>query len=181
VVKKEPPKPKPKPSPKPKPKKELEDILNPLSQPLDESFGQMIMASATTLYSEKPITSDNTAPRGQNQKRIDRLYGSEFNSYSPQQKEYIKQSLDSVQQITQNTLTLHGYPEMAKQNRQTGTNIVSFYLHPNGDISDVTLKHAIGYEALDSNTLEVIQKAYKKYPLPNEKTRLIFNVNYSLY
>ncbi|MDQ7085741.1 MAG: TonB family protein [Sulfurovum sp.] len=78
-------------------------------------------------------------------------------------------------------LTRNGYPPVAERTQQQGTNIVSFYLHPNGDISGLKLKHRIGYASLDDNTLNIIQIAYKNYPLPNQKTRLIFYVEYNLY
>jgi outer membrane biosynthesis protein TonB len=34
---------------------------------------------------------------------------------------------------------------------------------------------------LDQNTLEVIRIAYKNYPLPNKKTKIVFYVTYSIY
>lgn len=114
-------------------------------------------------------------------KMIKQLYGGEFNTYSPTQKKFIENNLGTIHQITQRTLTINGYPAVAVRTRQQGTNVVSFYLHPDGDISDLKLKKRIGYESLDQNTLDVIRIAYKDYPLPNKKTKIMFYVQYSLY
>ena len=96
-------------------------------------------------------------------------------------KKFIKHNLGNIYRITQETLWQNGYPETAKRTHQSGTNVVSFYLHPNGDISNLKLKKRIGYRSLDKNTLEVIRIAYKDYPLPNQKTKIIFYVEYSIY
>ena len=127
------------------------------------------------------LSSAATASGAYGEQMIKKLYGSEFDSYNQTQKKFIKNNLGTIHRITQHTLNMGGYPEIAVRTRQQGTNIVSFYLHPNGDISGLRLKRSLGYDALDSNTLEVIRTAYKDYPLPNKKTRIIFHVQYSLY
>lgn len=114
-------------------------------------------------------------------KTIQRLYGKRFHSYSSTQKNFIKRNLGAIHRITQRTLTQNGYPDVAGRTLQQGTNIVSFDLHPNGDISNLKLKRAIGYRALDQNTLEVIRIAYQNYPRPKTKTRIIFYVKYFIY
>ena len=125
--------------------------------------------------------SSKASKRSYNNKLIKQLYGSEFNIYSKNQKKFIKNNLGAIYRITQRTLNRNGYPEVAGRTGQEGTNVVSFYLHPNGDISKLRLKTYIGYQALDNNTLEVIRIAYKDYPLPNQKTKIIFYVQYSAY
>jgi TonB family protein len=122
-----------------------------------------------------------TASRGFGMSTIRKLYGKEYDSFSSTQKEFIRMNLSLIHRITQRTLIRNGYPEVAIRTHQQGTNIVSFYLHPNGDISQLRLKRRIGYSALDSNTLEVIKIAYKDYPLPAKKTKIVFYVTYSIY
>ncbi|QOR61023.1 TonB family protein [Sulfurovum sp. ST-21] len=112
---------------------------------------------------------------------IKRLYGKEFYSYTKTQQKFIRQHLDEIYRITQNTLVINGYPDVAVRTGQQGVNIVSFYLHPNGDISHLRLIKPMGYEVLDKNTLAVIQTAYKDYPRPKTKTKIVFYVNYQLY
>ena len=112
---------------------------------------------------------------------IARLYGREFYTFTKTQKRFIKNHLSEIYRITQNTLYLNGYPEVAVRTRQQGVNVVSFYLHPNGSISNLRLVKPMGYEALDKNTIAVIQIAYKDYPRPKTKTKIVFYVNYQLY
>ena len=144
-----------------------------------DPLANALMGSGTSMYpspKSRPSSSGSYGAR-----MINQLYGEEFNTYSETQKKFIKNNLGTIHSITQRTLTRNGYPDIAVRTRQQGTNIVSFYLHPNGDISDLKLKRHIGHQALDQNTLDVIRTAYKDYPLPNKKTKIIFYVKYSIY
>ncbi|RUM75907.1 MAG: hypothetical protein DSZ12_02780, partial [Sulfurovum sp.] len=111
---------------------------------------------------------------------IERFYGSEFNSFTGTQKKFIEDNLNAIYRITQRRLTRNGYPSVAVRTHQQGTQIVTFYLHPNGDISRLRLKRPLGYASLDKNTLRVIRIAYKSYPHPKTKTKITFYVEYSL-
>ena len=144
-----------------------------------DPLANMLMGSGTSLNPRPSRRSSNTGAYGE--RMIKQLYGSEFNTFSSTQKKYIRNNLSTIHQITQRTLSRNGYPAVSIRTRQQGTNIVSFYLHPNGDITGLRLKKHIGYEALDSNTLKVIRLAYKDYPLPNQKTKITFYVQYSIY
>ncbi|WP_373028343.1 energy transducer TonB [Sulfurovum sp.] len=144
-----------------------------------DPLANMLMGSGTSMYPSKTNQPSSSGSYGA--RMINKLYGEEFNTYSETQKKFIKNNLGTIHRITQNTLTRNGYPDVAVRTRQQGTNIVSFYLHPNGDISDLKLKRHIGHQALDQNTLDVIRTAYKDYPLPNKKTKIIFYVKYSIY
>ena len=137
-----------------------------------------LMGSGTSMY---PTQSAPASSGSYSAKMINQLYGKEFGSFSSTQKKFIKHNLGTIHRITQRTLIRNGYPEVAIRTRQQGTNVVSFYLHPNGDISKLRLKTKIGYASLDKNTLEVIRIAYKDYPLPNQKTKIVFYVQYSIY
>jgi len=83
--------------------------------------------------------------------------------------------------ISQRTLNYLGYPRVAARMGQQGTNVVQFWLHPNGDISGLRLKRRIGSEALDRQSIEVIKTAYMYYPRPRTKTKIIIYVQYRLY
>ena len=109
------------------------------------------------------------------------LYGKEFHTYSRQQKKFIRENLDEIHRITQNTLWRQGYPDEALRMYIQGTNVVQFYLHPNGDISGLRLKREIGYRVLDKHTIEVIKTAYKDYPRPERTTKIIFYVTYEIH
>ncbi len=146
-----------------------------------DSLANALMGSGTSMFPQQ-YTPPAPASRGAyGAQMIQRLYGSEFNTYSQTQKKFIKNNLGTIHRITQRTLSMNGYPSIAVRTGQQGTNIVSFYLHPNGDISGLRLRTRIGYQALDQNTLDVIRIAYKDYPLPNKKTKIMFYVTYSMY
>ncbi|SFV56915.1 Ferric siderophore transport system, periplasmic binding protein TonB [hydrothermal vent metagenome] len=125
----------------------------------------------------KRVNQNRTYPN----RKIKKLYGSNFHSFTSTQKRFIENNLDTIQSITQRVLTQRGYPEGAGRTHQEGTNVVSFNLHPNGTISDLRLKTRIGYRALDDNTLSLIRTAYREYPYPTTTTRIIFYVTYSIY
>jgi len=112
---------------------------------------------------------------------IKKLYGKEFYSFTATQKKFIRKNLGAIHRITQNTLTRNGYPNVSVRTKQEGVNVVTFYLHPNGDITGLKLKKSMGYAALDKNTLEVIRTAYMNYPRPTSKTKITFYVEYRLY
>jgi len=142
-----------------------------------DPLANALMGSGTTMYpASLPVSSGTYVT-----KMIKQLYGSEFNTFSPAQKRFIKENLGTIHRITQHTLTRNGYPDVAVRTRQQGTNVVSFYLHPDGRITGLRLKRRIGYAALDQNTLEVIRIAYKDYPRPKTKTKITFYVQYSIY
>ncbi|WP_223897839.1 energy transducer TonB [Sulfurovum sp. TSL1] len=144
-----------------------------------DPLANALMGSGTSMYPSQPSRPSSSG--SYSARMINQLYGEEFNTYSETQKKFIKNNLGTIHSITQRTLTRNGYPEVAVRTRQQGTNVVSFYLHPNGDISDLKLKTHIGHQALDQNTLDVIRIAYKDYPLPNKKTKIVFYVRYSIY
>lgn len=153
-----------------------EDMLyipNPISnQPTTTSLSSLLGEG-----SSYDISSPPKSPM------IQKLYGTSFDSFTPIQKKFIVDNLGSIHHITQRTLTRRGYPAgaVAMRTAQEGENIVSFDLHPNGDISNLILEKKVGYRALDENTLQTIRIAYKDYPYPTETTHIIFYVEYSIF
>ncbi|MCD4758490.1 MAG: TonB family protein [Arcobacteraceae bacterium] len=107
-----------------------------------------------------------------------RLYGDTYFTFSKEQKTYLKNNLSRIGMITQRYLV---YPGLSIKTRQSGINVIEFVLHPNGDISDVRITDSSNYTALDKNTVETIQLAYKDYPKPSEPTQIKIYVRYILY
>ncbi len=105
------------------------------------------------------------------------LYGNEYNNFTPKQKKYLKENLKDIGRITQKYLF---YPRIAARTRQYGTNVVEFYLYPNGDISDLKLIRKLYYTSLDENSIHTIQIAFKDYPRPKTKTKIRIYINYRL-
>jgi len=161
-------------------KKELEEMVyieEPfITQPMEVQENSDDLASFLGASTPK-VSTTKSYPNS----KIKKLYGSSFHTFTPTQKEFIENNLNTIQRITQNLLTRRGYPEGAGRNRQEGTNVVSFNLHPNGDISDLRLKQRIGARPLDDNTLSLIRSAYKDYPYPSTTTQIVFYVTYSIY
>jgi len=143
------------------------------------SLANSLMGGQQPRSSQQQLQS-RSASSAASQRMIRQLYGSEFDGFSAEQKKFIKNNLALIHRITQMTLIRNGYPEVAVRTGQQGVNIVSFYLHPNGNITKLRLEKYMGYEALDRNTLQVIRIAYKDYPLPTKTTKIIFYVQYSI-
>jgi len=149
-----------------------------------------ILAPSEMVFIENPLML-NSSKQGQSVQtakiipspRIKKLYGKSFDHFTVSQQKFIVDKLDEIHRITQQTLSSRGYPSgaLAAKTGQEGVNIVSFDLHPNGDISNLRLLQKVGYRALDENTLETIRTAYKDYPYPQEVTKIIFYVEYSIF
>ena len=129
---------------------------------------------------EKSLSSPSIYDFGisEQTQQIQDLYGVEFGSLSQNAQKFIKNNLDNIGKITQRYLK---YPSVAGKVGQEGDNVVEFYLHPNGDISDLRLLHSSGYTLLDNNSLHTIKIAYKDYPYPSEKTKIRIRVMYRIY
>jgi len=107
-----------------------------------------------------------------------KLYGEKFFEFSKTQRRYLKQNLNKIGKITQRYLE---YPDVSVRTKQQGVNVIEFYLHPNGDISELKLTDSSYYTALDSNSIYTIKLAYQDYPRPIEKIQIKINVKYILY
>ncbi len=158
-------------------------VESPKNEALETFESEMVyIAEPMIRPQQREATVNSVAPSfSYPNGKIKKLYGAEFQNFTSTQKEFIKNNLDTIQEITQRTLTRRGYPEGAGRTGQEGTNVVSFNLHPNGDISDLRLKTRIGYRALDENTLSLIRVAYMDYPYPSTTTKIVFYVTYSIY
>jgi TonB family protein len=162
----------------------MEEVYSPPAPVVEEKSEALKKFESEMVYIAEPmITPQKSAPMPITypNDKIRKLYGAEFHSFTPTQKQFIEENLETIQTITQRILTRRGYPEGAGETAQEGTNVVTFYLHPNGDISDLHLKTATGYRALDENTLSLIRVAYMEYPYPRTTTKITFYVTYSIY
>lgn len=108
-------------------------------------------------------------------KNISEFYGPEFGYLGKEEQEYILNNLAYIGKITQKYLR---YPSNAAMLQQGGGNVVEFYLHPNGDISDLKIIKKSGFILLDRNSVKTIEIAYKDYPHPKTKTLIRFYINY---
>ncbi len=111
---------------------------------------------------------------------IQKLYGQEFGKLSPGQQKYILDNQEIMRRITQQVLNRVARVNLPRDLHVNRYNVVQFYLHPNGDISDFQFLEKSGYYILDDTTKETIEYAYSKYPRPQEKTLIRYNVYYHL-
>ena len=107
-----------------------------------------------------------------------KLYGEQYFEFSEYQRRYLKQNLNTIGKITQRFLR---YPKVSIRTKQKGMNVVEFYLHPNGDITDLKLADSSYYTALDTNSIDTIRIAYQDYPRPLEKVKIKIYIKYILY
>jgi len=108
------------------------------------------------------------------------LYGDEFGKLTPGQQKYLIDNQEIMRRITQEVLNRVAQVNLTKEMNVNRTNVVEFYLHPNGDISDFKFLKKSGYYILDDTTKETIEYAYSRYPRPEEKILVRYNVYYNL-
>jgi len=137
----------------------------------------LMSGGVSTSYNQRGMRTLNN---NSSTRLINKLYGHEFDSYSSDQKKFLRNNLGRIHAITQRALSRNGYPESAIRMGQEGVNVVSFYLHPNGNITNLKLDRSMGHSSLDNNTLQVIRIAYSNYPLPKVRTKIKFYVNYTI-
>jgi len=149
-----------------------------VSKTYNSALANTLMNGGTATNYNK--VSKRSLNRNSSSRLINQLYGKEFDTYSSKEKKFLKRNLGLIHRLTQRALNRNGYPESAVRMGQEGVNIVSFYLYPNGNITDLKLDKSMGYASLDQNTLRVIRIAYSNYPLPSVRTKIKFFVNYTL-
>ena len=111
---------------------------------------------------------------------IQRLYGDKFNELSEGEQKYILDNQEAMRRITQNVLDRYGQSRIPDNIRTNDTNMIEFYLHPDGSISDLQFLKNSQLSILDDTTKEVIELAYAKYPRPQQKTLIRYRVWYNL-
>lgn len=108
------------------------------------------------------------------------LYGSKFGELTEGQQKYILDNQEIMRRITQQILTRVARVNLNSDINVNRTNVIEFYLHPNGDMTDFKFLKKSGYFVLDHTTQETIEYAYSRYPRPKEKTLIRYNVFYNL-
>lgn len=123
------------------------------------------------------IKKSNGASAGKN---IKELYGSDFGKLSAGQQKYILDNQEIMRRITQQVLNRQASVSNINGLNVNRSNVVEFYLHPNGDMTDFKFLQQSGYFILDDITKSTIEFAYSKYPRPTETTLIRYNVFYNL-
>lgn len=111
---------------------------------------------------------------------IQRLYGDKFTELSAGEQKYIIDNQEVMRRITQGVLDRYGRSKIPDNIRTDDTNMIEFYLYPDGSISDLHFLKNSQLSILDDTTKEVIELAYSKYPRPEQKTLIRYRVWYNL-
>lgn len=140
-----------------------------------------------SFLSKKVPTAPTDAKKSSSSKRQSKLlsnikdaYGESFGELSPGEQKYILDNQEVMRRITQQVLNRVGRVNIPRDMRVNSSNIVEFYLYPNGDISDIKFIDKSNFYILDDTTKETIEYAYSKYPRPEQKTRIRYKVGYYL-
>jgi len=130
---------------------------------------------------EKKVTKKQANLNSGNiSQNIKELYGEEFGKLSTGQQQYIIDNQEIMRRITQQVLTRVARVNLPHDLNVNRSNVIEFYLHPNGDMTDFKFLSKSGYYVLDDTTKETIEYAYSRYPHPKEKTLIRYNVYYNL-
>ncbi|SFV67780.1 Ferric siderophore transport system, periplasmic binding protein TonB [hydrothermal vent metagenome] len=185
------PKIKPKPQTKPKPKVEplppvkpfipliekKKDVNKTKKTKNDDPLAWMLEDKSDK--EEKKVTK-KVSNGGNISQDIKELYGEEFGKLTPGQQQYIINNQEIMRRITQQVLSRVARVNLPRDLNVNRSNVIEFYLHPNGDMTDFKFLSKSGYYVLDDTTKETIEYAYSRYPRPKEKTLIRYNVYYHL-
>lgn len=149
--------------------------INRQSIPKKEPGLYDILSKADDSAQEKPTQRSTKLADS-----IQRLYGDKFNELSEGEQKYILDNQEVMRRITQGVLDRYGRSRIPDNIRTNDTNMIEFYLHPDGSISDLHFLKNSQLSILDDTTKEVIELAYSKYPHPEQKTLIRYRVWYNL-
>ncbi len=175
-----------KPKPKPKVIKEIKSIqAEKIKIPLKKKVPQKIIDPMAWMYEDQStqvvkIKEKKDYSHSNINQNIKELYGEEFGKLTQGQQKYIIDNQEIMRRITQQVLTRVASVNIKNNLNVNRTNIIEFYLHENGDMTDFKFLQKSGYFTLDETTRETIEYSYSRYPRPKEKILIRYNVYYNL-
>jgi TonB family protein len=181
----EPKKPKSEPLPPEKPyipikEKPLVKVDENRTEPTNKEHEKLYSMLSKKVQSDTQEESTQTSSKRESKllSNIKDAYGESFGELSPGEQKYILDNQEIMRRITQQVLNRVGRINIPRDLRVNSSNIVEFYLYPNGDISPIKRLKGSGYTLLDDNAVETVEVAYKEYPHPKVKTKIRLLVNY---
>lgn len=91
--------------------------------------------------------------------------------------EYLENHLGAVRDVL---MKYRKYPTLAIRMKQEGVVKVSFRLKSNGEVEDIRIVSGSGYEILDENARELIEKTAQYFPKPPKNVRITVPLSYGL-
>lgn len=117
---------------------------------------------------KSPDTSDSGTTKVNN--NIQRAYGEKFNTLSQGEQKFILDNMTKMLIISNNVLRRYEPARIPSNFTGRGEVLLEFYLHPNGDITDLKILKASNYSMMNDLFLETINLSFSKYPHPEQKT-----------
>ncbi len=139
-----------------------------------------LLSKPTELSPQQEQTKASNKRESKLLSNIKDAYGETFGELSPGEQKYILDNQEIMRRITQQVLNRVGRVNIPNDLRVNSSNIVEFYLFPNGDISEIKFVEKSDFYILDDTTKETIEYAYSKYPRPQQKTLIRYKVGYYL-
>lgn len=172
----------PTPEPIPEPRKAFErHVAKPVAEIERKPLAKKEFSLHDSLSKADPSALDRpTRSSTKIADSIQRLYGDKFNTLSEGEQKYILDNQEVMRRITQGVLDRYGRSRIPDSIRTNDTNMIEFYLLPDGSISDIRFLKNSNLAILDDTTKEVIELAYSKYPRPQQKTLIRYRVWYNL-
>jgi outer membrane biosynthesis protein TonB len=162
--------------------KTMEPINNTakVQAPKEHAKLYKFLSQADSSQSNQPNESRSSQRSSQVDQDVKELYGAKFSQLSQGEQKYILDNMEIMRRITQETLNRVGSVNIPNNLRVNSINVIEFYLHPNGDMTDFKFLYNSNYYILDDTTRETIQYAYSKYPRPQQTTLIRYRVYYNL-
>ena len=148
-------------------------------KPIDPLYA-MLSEDKSQEYEVRKTKKRSRFGAGGSIREMKKLYGSKWGKLSPAEQEYLLDNTEVMRRITQEVLNRQARVSDINDINVNKSNVIEFYLHPNGDMSDFKFLSKSGYYILDDLTKTTIGYAYSKYPRPKEKTLIRYNVFYNL-
>lgn len=139
---------------------------------INPNIREMKYKQALNYIATRPIPSDQKA-------EIIDLYGDELGDYGLAEIDFLVNNLRDIGRITQYHINRRGYPREAALLGQSGKNVIEFYLHPNGDISELRVVASSNSIILDNDMQTNIKVAFREYPRPTTKVKIRFFMTYT--
>lgn len=132
----------------------------------------------------KPEKTDQNMPaepvEAHKNQMIQELYGDVFTDLSAGEQKFIMDNQEAMRRITQDILARYAPYRIPPGLDVDESNMVEFYLHPDGSVTDLHFLANSRFELLDNVTLETLAIAYKKYPRPEQPTLIRYRIDYLL-
>lgn len=171
---------------KSKPIEPPKQIVQPQQKPIPQKIVQAPIAikppvPQPTLPIQQPITPPVTPPVAppsppQPPKKV----APQLPPPPPQnvQKEFLNAHLGEIRGLLVQNLK---YPKMAQKLKMQGEVRIAFSLDSDGSVSNIKVVESSGFDLLDSDAAELIEKTASRFPKPSESVRISVPLSYVLH